>query len=136
MNFVGDPFKVFPNWSRSAALCKPCLNRFQVWHFEPYDHEGIQRGKEPPTFSYTTNREDLAPSVALGCPLCKIFMETMRLKPEARSLGIKYQMLNTNPQKDPSNLDLFRVEESWLDLGGKKHSTSYDFWIYAALGMR
>lgn len=63
-----------------------------------------------------------------------MFMETMSLKPEARSLGIKYQMLNTNPQKDPSNIDLFRVEESWLGAAGEKHRTAYDFWMHAALG--
>jgi hypothetical protein len=134
MNLVGDPFKVFPAWSRSAALCEPCVERFQSWHFEPYDHEGIKRGAEPLTLSYSVNREGLASSVTFGCPLCKMFMETMRLKPEARSLDIKYQMLNTNPQKDPSNIDLLRVEESWLGAAGKKHRTAYDFWMHAARG--
>lgn len=134
VRLVGDPFKVFPTWSRSAALCEDCMKRFLSWKFGPYDHEGIQRGGEPAAFSFSLSREALALSVESGCPLCTIVMHTLHLHPGVEQLCVKYQLLNTNPQKDSSNLDLFRIQEIWHDATGKEHPTSYDFWMYAARG--
>lgn len=135
VQLVGDPFKVYPTWSRSAIVCQDCVKRFVSWNFGPYDHEGIQRGGEPAAFSFSLPRDLLARAAESGCPLCTIATHTLRLNPGVEKLDVKYQMLNTNPQRDPSNLDLFRVQEMWRDVTGKEHETSYDFWMHAAHGM-
>ena len=61
-------------------------------------------------------------------------MQTLRLNQEVDKLDMMYQLLNTNPQRDPTNLDLLRVTENWLDTEGKQHQTGYDFWIHAYHG--
>jgi hypothetical protein len=61
-------------------------------------------------------------------------MQTLRLNQKVDKLDMMYQLLNTNPQRDPTNLDLIRMTENWLDTEGKHHQTSYDFWIHANHG--
>jgi hypothetical protein len=134
VQFLGDLWKIFPQWSRTAAPCQECQTRFRSWHFERYDHEMIQHGSEPPGLSFTLSRARLGLSAESGCPLCTIAMHTLRLNAGVDELKVKYQFLNTNPQNDPSNLDLFRVQESWQDVAGKTHETGYDFWVHASEG--
>jgi hypothetical protein len=141
---IWDAFKAFPTWSRSAPVCQACAHRLRTWPMERYDHEAIRTGtKEPSEISFELTRDVLVESALTGCPLCTIAMHTLRLHGTVNSLTIRYQLLNTNPQIDPGNLDLFRVWETWsetdTDPDGQQqqqeHQSIYDFWMYAHAGL-